>query len=54
MPSGAFGKVCEGVWRDPATDSEISVAIKTLRSEFESHSPASYIHVHNTRVLLYT
>ena len=31
---GAYGKVSEGVWRDPTTKIEKRVAIKTLRSEF--------------------
>ena len=30
---GAFGKVTEGVWKDPTTNIEKKVAIKTLRSE---------------------
>ena len=30
---GAYGKVSEGVWKDPSTKIEKRVAIKTLRSK---------------------
>ena len=30
---GAYGKVSEGVWKDPSTNIEKRVAIKTLRSK---------------------
>ena len=35
---GAFGKVTEGVWKDPTTNIEKKVAIKTLRSELNMHT----------------
>lgn len=44
ISSGAFGKVCEGTWKDPSTMTEIRVAVKTLRSEYTQTPTGRNVH----------